>query len=85
MNGVERFMEDCCIVGGDSLRMGATELYQHYTAWADINRERSLSQKVFGETLKKLGYKRDKAKRGGKVLTVYYGISLADGFDNSPI
>jgi HNH endonuclease len=60
--GVQAWIEDCCVPG----RGGASDLYRHFSQWAEQHRSPPLTQTGFGRQLTQLGYAPRKSGTGGR-------------------
>ena len=70
---IGRFLEDRCGLG-DGLKVGASELYDAFKAWAQAANESELSQKRFGTRLRERGF--DSTKDSVTRRAIWLGIGL---------
>lgn len=72
------FFEECCVIGA-SYRVSATDLYRHYTTWANVNHYRSVNQKNFGLAMASRKFQKTKNS-----VWYYLGIAIAVNADDDP-
>lgn len=70
---IGQFLEDCCLFG-EGLSTAASLLYRSYAAWCEKNGHRALSNKKFGERIKKRDIKSKRGNRGN----FYLGVEVRD-------
>ncbi|MDO8630460.1 MAG: phage/plasmid primase, P4 family, partial [Phycisphaerales bacterium] len=75
---LQAFIEERCVAGKGlvSLKVGASELYAAYKAWAENGIEYALNQKRFGTAMKERGFTKGEPDMTTRRAT-YEGISLA--------